>query len=82
LGVSKRTIQRVFKRRKSKEFIHPYLGYFIKEMKIQKESDGKTIKNVGTKFIIYLDEPLTPEDQKKVAELMQQEEKKRVNDKA
>jgi hypothetical protein len=64
IGVSERTIHRVLERDEAGNFENEYLGYFIKDIEVLKESDGKgSIRNLGTRFVIYLDEPLTPEDQ-------------------
>lgn len=64
IGVSERTIKRAFARRDDGEFENALLGYFIAEMDVMKQSNGKGgIRNLGTRFVIYLDEPLTPEDE-------------------
>lgn len=67
LDVSERTIIRLLERDDKGEFKDEWLGYFIKSIKTKKfrRADGK-IRNEGTKFTIYLDEPLTPKDQAKL----------------
>jgi hypothetical protein len=74
LKVSERTIIRLLER-DEKGFKDKYLGYFIKSIKIKKfrRADGK-IRNEGTKFIIYLDEPLTPKDEAKLRAKLKQPE--------
>lgn len=68
LKVSEVTIKRTFARNKDGEFKNEYLGYFIKDMEIlrYRREDG-TLRGAGTRFTIYLDEPLTPADEKKLA---------------
>jgi hypothetical protein len=67
LGVSERTVYRVLDRDETGNFKNEYLNYFIKDIQVLKKSDGRgKIRNLGTRFIIYLDEPLTPEDEAKL----------------
>lgn len=67
LKVSEVTIKRTFARDKSGEFKNEYLGYFIKDMEVLKyRRDDGTLRGSGTRFTIYLDEPLTPADEKKL----------------
>lgn len=64
LGVSERTIQRALQRNEDGLFKNEYLNYFIKEIQvIQRRDEAGQIRNVGTRFVIYLDEPLTQADQ-------------------
>jgi len=64
LGVSEPTIKRALKRNKDGSFQNELLGHFIADMRIIKYSSGRDkIRNEGTQFIVYLDEPLTPDDQ-------------------
>jgi hypothetical protein len=68
LKVSEITIKRALAREKDGEFKNEYLEYFIKSIETvrYRRPDG-TLRNVGSKFTIYLDEPLTPADEKKLA---------------
>lgn len=69
LGVSEKTIKRALARDESGQFKNTYLDCFIKSadvVRIRRE-DG-TVRNEGTKFVIYLDEPLIPEDEAKITE--------------
>jgi len=67
LGVSRGTIVRALTRDEAGNFKNEYLEYFIKSMEVlKKEADNGRIIYDKTKFVIYLDDPLTPEDDKKV----------------
>lgn len=67
LGVSERTVYRALDRDETGSFKNKYLNYFIKDIQVLKRSDGRgKIRNLGTRFMIYLDEPLTPEDEAKI----------------
>lgn len=70
LKVSEVTIKRTLARNKSGKFKNEYLGCFIKDMEIlrYRREDG-TLRGAGTKFTIYLDEPLTPADEEKLTEV-------------
>lgn len=70
LKVSEVTIKRALARNKDGEFKNEYLGYFIKDMETvrYRRPDG-TLRNVGTRFTIYLDEPLVPADEGKLTEV-------------
>ena len=62
LGVSDRTIKRALQRDDAGNFANDNLHYFIKDMQpIHVYTDGR-ILTVGTRFTIWLDEELTPED--------------------
>lgn len=65
LGVSESTIKRALSRNDG-DFVNPYLKYFIVEMETIKSTDkeGK-FRNIGTRFVIFMDEPLTPIDSQK-----------------
>lgn len=64
LGVSERTISRALERDDQGVFKNDCLNYFIKDIEVLKSSNGKgSIRTDGTRFVIYLDEPLTPQDQ-------------------
>ncbi len=68
LGVSRDTIKRALGRDKEGAFKNEYLGYFIKAIETLRRQDDKgKIRNLGTRFVIYLDEPLTPKDEAKLA---------------
>lgn len=67
LGVSIPTIERALARDKNGRFKNEYLHYFIKEMQpIRRRIDGGRVQGIGTRFVIYLDEPLTPQDEAKL----------------
>jgi hypothetical protein len=65
LGVSERTIKRALERDDSGRFKNEYLNFFIHDMELLQRRDEHTgqIWTTGTRFVIYLDEPLTPEDE-------------------
>ena len=64
LGVSRRTVLRALERDAAGRFKNQYLNYFIKDIEVLRKSNGKgAIRNLGTRFVIFLDEPLTPEDE-------------------
>jgi len=64
VGVNEKTIKRALARNDDGGFKNEDLSHFIKDMKRLKESYGKgRIRDIGTEFVIYLDEPLTPEDE-------------------
>ena len=66
LGVSEPTIKRALARDDAGVFKNEYLGYFIKSVETLRKSDGRGgIRNLGSRFVIYLDEPLTPADEAK-----------------
>lgn len=70
LGVSRSTILRALKRDDDGKFENEFLHYFIRETEIIREYDpqkGKMI-NKATRFTVFLDEPLTPEDEQKLAQ--------------
>lgn len=63
LGVSEPTVKRALKRDKDGNFTNEYLGSFIASMDTDyQRKDGK-VRATGTRFAIYLDEPLTPQHQ-------------------
>lgn len=69
LGVSEKTIKRALSRDGQGNFKNRYLNHFISDMKTLKESNGQgQIRTLETRFVIYLDEPLTPEDEAKLTE--------------
>jgi hypothetical protein len=65
LGVSERTIKRALDRDEAGQFKNEYLNYFIHDMTLLQYRDEQTgqIRTTGTRFVIYLDEPLTPDDE-------------------
>ena len=67
LNVSESTILRILKRDDAGNFENEYLGRFIKSVETitYRKADGK-IRNEGTRFTIYLDEPLIPDDEEKL----------------
>jgi hypothetical protein len=64
LGVSRSTIARMLTRDKQGNFKNHYLSYFIKEMTVlqNRQIDGR-VKATTTRFVILVDEPLTPADE-------------------
>ena len=69
IGVSEITVKRLLARDKEGHFKSEYIGYFIKGMASIKQRTNGKIHGVGSKFTIFLDEPLTPEDEAKLTEL-------------
>ena len=63
IGVSERTVKRALERDTAGQFKNAYLGYFIAKMVLVqfRGDDGKT-RCEGTRFYVYLDDALTPED--------------------
>lgn len=70
LGVSERTIIRALGKDAQNNFKNAYFHHFIADIDTIRHqgTDGK-IRNEGTRFTIYLDDPLTPNDQLKITEL-------------
>ena len=67
LGVSRSTITRALARDKKGNFKNQYLSYFIKEMTImQNRRMNGRVKKTQTRFVIVVEEPLTPEDEAKL----------------
>lgn len=68
LGVSRSTILRALERDDSGQFSNPLLHYFVRDTETVREYDPKKGKmvNKSTMFRVYLDEPLTPEDEAKL----------------
>lgn len=68
IGVSEATVKRLLKRdKKTGDFKNEYIGYFVYSMETIKYTKGQgNIRNEGTQFVIYLDEPLTPKDREPV----------------
>jgi len=63
LGVSVPTIKRALKRDSEGNFENKYLHYFIADIQVIKVSNGQSnIRTTGTRFLIYLDDTLIPED--------------------
>lgn len=70
LGVSEATIKRSLARDKNGQFKNEYLRYFIADIQVIRESNGRgAIRTKGTRFLIYLTDTLTPEDRKKTEDL-------------
>jgi len=68
INVSRDTILRLLKRDKDGQFKSEYLGQFIKSIETIQRSNGKgEIRNIGSKFVIVLDDPLTPKDAKELS---------------
>ena len=69
LGVSEKTIKRALQRDEHGQFKNAYLNKFIVGMEsVTVQDDQGKIRGDGTQFIVYLDEPLTPEDEVKITE--------------
>jgi len=69
LGVNRKTIYRLLERDEHGNFKKKHLANFILEMNINKiyNPDIRKVVNANTRFIIALDEPLTPDDELKLA---------------
>ncbi len=66
LGVSEPTIKRALQRDKIGDFKNEYLHYFIADIQTIRETNGKgEIRTKGTRFLIYLNDTLTPDDRAK-----------------
>jgi hypothetical protein len=64
LGVSEKTIKRALARNEAGNFKNEHLAYFIRDIETLKSSDGRgKVRNLGSRFTIYLDDPLTPIDE-------------------
>jgi chromosomal replication initiation ATPase DnaA len=69
LGVSRNTLLRALGRDKSGKFKNELLHYFVKDVETVRKFDKRRQKwvNAGTRFVVYLDEPLTPDDEAKLS---------------
>lgn len=68
LGVSRSTIARALARDAAGNFKHRYLDFFIQEIAVptSRDSQGR-LRNDKTRFLVRIDEPLTPTDQRRLA---------------
>lgn len=67
IGVSESTIKRALARTREGEFKNDYLKYFIAATQTIKSIDAQgRFRNIKTRFVVYLDDALTPEDQAKI----------------
>lgn len=66
LGISEPTVKRALAKDDTGKFKNEYLNYFIQDATtVKKQNDKGQFYNSGTRFTIYLDEPLTPKDEEK-----------------
>jgi len=69
INVSTKTVERMLERDRAGQFKSEYLGQFIKAVKTIRTKDSNNhVRNVGSKFVVVMDDPLTPSDAAKLAE--------------
>jgi len=68
INVSTKTLKRTLERDQAGQFKNEYLGQFIKAIEtIRTKNKDNHVRNAGSKFVVVLDDPLTPDDTAKLA---------------
>ncbi len=67
IGVSDATVKRILQRDKFGKFKKPHIDKFVHKVEIVKKKNTiNQVYNTGIKITVYLDEPLTPDDERKL----------------